>query len=107
MDDINQKFIETHEQNIEQSQSRIALLSHQIREEEEKVRNAQREIARIKYGVTVGSIVEHRGIQHRVTSIDARWGDGKPWLEGNPMKKNGTFGIAIRHLYSDWEKVDG
>ena len=60
-----------------------------------------------EYGVKVGSIVRnHFGKEYRVTKIDAdSWG-GKPWLRGNPRLKNGTFGKANRHLFSNWEVVN-
>jgi len=55
-------------------------------------------------GVTVGSVVVYQGKDHKVTKVDVRWGyNEKPWLEGNPRRKDGTFGTAHRNLYSDWE----
>lgn len=60
------------------------------------------QIAKIKHGVEVGTIVVKKdGSEYRVTKVDVRWVD-RPWLEGNPRKKDGTFGTAIRNLYDDW-----
>jgi hypothetical protein len=60
-----------------------------------------------RYGVLVGAVVVSRGEEYRVTKVDVKsifWDmDTKPWLEGNPRKKDGTFGKKKRHLYSDWE----
>ena len=64
---------------------------------EEKTRLAEHE-----FGVRVGSIVkDHKGVEYKVTQVDTRYG-GSPWLVGNPKKKDGTFGIAQRKLYSGW-----
>ncbi len=58
------------------------------------------------FGIAPGVIVKTRKGEFRVVDIDFRcwWGpDEKPWATGNPKRKNGTFGTAIRNLYSDWE----
>lgn len=71
-----------------------------------------REAIRVKYvylafGVRVGSVVEDpEGRRYRVVKIDRWWGDDeKPWLVGNPTKKDGTFGKAERNIY-DWTLVE-
>jgi hypothetical protein len=62
----------------------------------------QLEAIAIEFGVIVGSIVTGRdGLEYRVTSISPAW--KTPWLKGNPRKKDGTWGIAERHLYGDWK----
>lgn len=71
--------------------------------EREGLRTAQREIARLKHGVEVGTIVKYRNVLHRVTGVTE--GYGKPWATGNPMRKDGSYGTAERNLYSDWEIV--
>lgn len=64
-------------------------------------------IAEIRYGVKVGSIIRDRkGKEHRVIRVDGRWASGRPWLEGNPRKKDGSFGVAVRHIYGDWQLVE-
>lgn len=66
---------------------------------EEKLRLTEQQ-----FGVRVGSIVKDRkGVEHKVTKVNPSY--GKPWLEGNPKKKDGTFGIAQRNIYSDWDLV--
>jgi len=52
-------------------------------------------------GLEIGSIVlDTKGKYYRVCEIDTHW--DKPWLCGNPLKKDGTYGTAVRNLYSDW-----
>ena len=66
----------------------------------EKLRLAEQE-----FGVKVGSIVkDSKGIEHQVTLVVATY-SGKPWLEGNPKKKDGTFGTARRNIFSGWTLV--
>lgn len=64
----------------------------------------QRQLAELKFGVKVGSIVIKDGVKHRVTHVKPSWCD-KPWVRGNPMKKDGTYGTADRSLYTYWELV--
>jgi hypothetical protein len=55
-------------------------------------------------GVAIGDIVvgNKSGNSYRVTHIDTSW--TPPWLKGNPMRKDGTFGTAQRSLFDDWKK---
>jgi hypothetical protein len=79
-------------------------LSCELKKVRQEIRYARLEEAMSIYGVAVGSIVKNRdGKKHRVTAVDTRWIGSKPWLEGNPMRKDGTFGTAKRMLYSEWE----
>jgi len=85
---------------LEQQEKDLLAKLNAVRESitEEKTRLAEH-----KFGVRVGSIVKDRkGIEHKVTQVDTRYYDGSPWLVGNPKKKDGTFGIAQRNLYSCW-----
>jgi hypothetical protein len=105
----------TKKQEIKEIGIRLAHLDR----EEEKYENIlsdihthQRELrlklAELLHGAKVGAVVEWRGQKYRVTKVDVKYyysGDQKPWLEGNPTKKDGTFGTAVRKLYSDWDLV--
>lgn len=54
-----------------------------------------------------GDLVLCKGIEYRITHIRFHSWDNpedKPWLMGNPKRKDGTFGTAERHLYGDWTK---
>lgn len=58
-------------------------------------------------GIVLGQIVMYKGIEHKVVEIDASWHDMKlPWLKGNARKKDGTFGIKVVHMYSDWKVIE-
>lgn len=77
-------------------------LEEQLSKLRQEARTLKLRLAELEFGVRVGAIVLFRGVRHQITAIDVKWGD-KPWLRGNPMKKDGTFGTAERHLYSNWE----
>lgn len=61
-----------------------------------------------KYGVRGGSIVRRRmdGRLYRVVSVDTSWWPGRPWLVGNPQRKDGTYGTGFHNLFGDWELVE-
>ena len=83
----------------EQLRNKLSKVTVAIREE-------QLLEAKNKYGVEIGAIVKDRsGKEYRITKVDVRSWDGFPWLEGNPRKKDGTFGKARRCLYNSWEVV--
>lgn len=62
-------------------------------------------------GVKQGDIVRHSGGQYpgmefRVTNVWV-WETGSTaWVRGAMKKKDGTWGIAERNLYSHWEMVN-
>lgn len=57
-------------------------------------------------GIKEGDIVTYKGVEHRVTKVEPEYGFNrdKPWVSGNPKKKDGTFSMVERHLYTDWVK---
>lgn len=67
--------------------------------------------AKAKFGVEPGVVVMGTGGrmpgEHRVASIEPRnySKDRKPWLMGNPKKKDGTFGKSVVHLFEYWEPI--
>ena len=74
------------------------------------IRSERIRIAEATWGVTTGSIVKYRGKEYFVTAVKpSTFGNGtrKPWLDGNPRRKDGTFGSANRCLFDFWEKVPG
>lgn len=87
---------------LEQQEKELLAQLDTVREAitKEKLRISEQE-----FGVRVGSIVKDRkGVEHKVTLVNAKY-SGRPWLEGNPKKKDGTFGTARRNIYSDWTLV--
>jgi hypothetical protein len=72
----------------------------------QRQRQLRLEWAKKKYGVEVGTVViathgARKGEEVRVTDLDVSW-QTKPWVLGNPKKKNGEWGIAVRYLYDQW-----
>lgn len=75
---------------------------------------AQRRVLRLRsieltHGVKAGLIVVSKGTEYEVTRVDTEhsFGFGKPWVSGNPKRKDGTWGTAHRNLYSDWTLKEG
>jgi hypothetical protein len=63
-----------------------------------------RELAESKFGAVLGAVVTNRkGDEFRICRVDVvTWYGDRPWVKGNPKREDGTFGKAIRNLYSDW-----
>lgn len=52
----------------------------------------------------VGDVVLSRGMEYRICEVEPLGrGGGACWYSGNPRKKDGTWGAAVRRLYSDVE----
>lgn len=85
--------------NINNLKARVGDLERQLREARERLIAAQIEAT----GISVGDIVTSRGSKFRVTKIEPSF--DKAWLSGNPLRKDGSYGTAVRNLYSDWEKT--
>ena len=57
-----------------------------------------------QYGVTLGSLVEHRSIIYRVSGLDTLDPCGKPWLLGHKRLKDGGYHKNESTLY-DWTLI--
>lgn len=89
---LNEELLKTLEDNER-------LLRARIREIEREIKSVKLEIFKLKTGVGIGSIVMDRnGKLFRVTDIDPNYW----WVEGNPQRKDGTFGTSTRDLYGEW-----
>lgn len=87
---------------LEQKEKELLAQLHAVRESIKKERLM---IAEQEHGVKAGSIVKDRkGVEYKVTLVNTRF-SGKPWLTGTPKKKDGTFGVAVRNIYGEWELV--
>ena len=65
-------------------------------------------IAEIKeqFGVEVGSLVkDNAGAIFKVGLINTKW-EGRPWLEGFKMKKNGDPSRRMQYIGFQWELVN-
>ena len=65
------------------------------------IRAKELDLAREKYGVTVGCRVWSDGIEHEVVTIDAHW-IGVPWIGAKRKRKDGTWGNGVRNIYALW-----
>ena len=82
----------------------ICILEKRVAESQKQTRDIQAELfaARRKAaGVEIGMTVVGRDGEFRVCYIDARYSD--VCLQGNPVKKDGTFGKSVRWIYGDWK----
>lgn len=86
--------------------NRVIRLQEQLAEAEKELREARIAESGVRIGETVRSTgAQYKGHLFRVCQIRPQtW--GRVWVIGNPRLKDGTFGKAERHLYSDWEIAD-
>lgn len=88
---------------LEESQKELDDLRVQMSTLESERHNLKLKIAELEYGVTVGCVVvDLEGAEFQVTRVDVR-PTRRPWIEGNPKKKDGTWGTAKRNLYDNWQ----
>jgi hypothetical protein len=86
---------------LDQLKAEEKRLSAEILAVQKRIHDLQCEAA----GVKVGDVVEYKGVQHRVTTVDTHWGFGnKPWVKGNPKRKDGSWGERVVHMYTYWTK---
>lgn len=86
---------------VKKEESRLGELFSAAKAERKSL---EEKIARIKFKVEIGDIVDGGdGKEYRVTSIDPRW--SRPWVKGNPRKKDGTWGTSERYLYDVWKHI--
>ena len=94
----------TLEEQIAAEEARLEAAENEVRSCKRRLRVLKLDLAKRDFGVEVGSVVLHKGKEHKVTKVETCW-DRKPWLAGNPKRKDGTFGTAWRNLFEDWEAV--
>lgn len=90
---------------LEALQLKEKKLSAELSRIREVIELAKQAAVKKKYGLGLDSVVKDvDGKEYKVDTITVMM-DGKPWITGNPRKKNGKFGTAKRRLYKDWEVV--
>lgn len=84
-------------------ESKVKSLRTELRDCENLLRDAQVSAS----GLSIGDIVRLKRTEKRfrISRIEPQL-YGKIWLMGNPERRDGTFGTAERHLFSDWERVE-
>lgn len=103
--------IEQLKKHVEAARSRKLAAEQSLSDAEAALHAAQC----AAFGIAVWDIVCATGFQYagkvyRVYSIDrfSENRDGtlqRPWVSGNPMRADGTFGTSVKNLYDDWEKL--
>ena len=89
----------------------------QLKAEEEKAVEALRDIRALvreeeldicfkTHGLRIGTIVkDNKGKEYKVTQLESlNW--GKPWVNGNLKKKDGTWGKNNNHIYGEWTVIE-
>ncbi len=82
-------------------QRQLSFHNNQINEIEAKIRKIKLEQTMARWGVFPGCVVTADGKYFKVVGIETDR-TNKPWLTGHPRKKDGTWGTALRNLYSSW-----
>ena len=95
-----QKSLEDQIKDAEAREHDLCEELNAVRKDIEKLKQA---LAYRNYNVTVGSIVFVGKDVFKVVEIRPCYFGKKPWCKGNPKRKDGTFGTAIRNLCADWE----
>ena len=92
---------------IKDLERKVQSLEDQLAAAKKSLYNARLAASPVQIGMTV-RCTSHRynGQLFRVTGVETEYGLERPWVIGNPQKMDGTFGIAQRRLYSDWELVE-
>jgi hypothetical protein len=84
---------------IEDLEAKVERLNAKLRDARRKLHNARLAASPVKVGDVV---LSKRWGECLVTHVNVGW-RAKPSVIAVPRKKNGEFGKAQRHLYSDWE----
>lgn len=85
-------------QEIEDEITRLETRIHLLASERDGLK-------RKRANIDFGDVVEDKnGNAFRVTKIEL-WPQDKPWVSGNPQKKDGTWGTSQRNLYGHWTKL--
>src|ERR1700690_1555977 len=93
---------------IEDLERKVQSLQDQLSAALASLRRAKLDACPVKKGDIVrykGQNSRKQGQLYKVTGIDTNFSLENPWLVGNPQRKDGTWGIAERNLYSEWERV--
>lgn len=85
---------------IEALRKRIDDLADELRAAKAELLAAELETS----PVNIGDLVKARdGKIYKITCVRPSFKSF--WVSGNPQRKDGSFGTAIRHLYTNWERA--
>jgi hypothetical protein len=85
---------------IQALEAEVDRLEAELRDAKQRLRDAGIAAS----GVSIGDIVLRKNVRYRVTSIDPASWRQKVWIQGNPERRDGSFGTAERNLFDDWKK---
>lgn len=85
--------------DIEWMEKRVYDLRAQLRDAEEELLNARYDASPVKLGDIV--INKKDRAEYRVCCV--KFFLGAPWIKGNPRKKDGSFGVAVRFIGDAYE----
>jgi len=88
---------------IKTARANLVSLHDKCSVEKALIRECQLKLHEFKHGIKPGVIVVYHGVLHKVVSIEPDRGFEKPWVTGNPQRKDGTYGTAVRNLFDNWE----
>ncbi len=89
--------------DIEQIQADEKRLIAELKTVRHELREARLQKIKEEFGIDFGvRVSDKEGREYIVTTIDPSW--RRPWIKGNPIKKDGTVGKAVRNIY-DWTVV--
>ena len=99
----------TEKATLEAIQARKAALREELRALDLTEAELLNERSGVKKGDrvrrTFGAMKDALFIVEQVHHV--RSPDGKPWVSGFMIKKDGSPGLQLKHLYYEWEKIDG
>ena len=78
-------------------EANVRRLRRELGVAEAALREARIAAAPVKVGDVVVGLL---GVEYRVTIVEPK--SHGLWLTGNPRRKDGTFGTAVRHIYGNW-----
>ena len=93
----------TTEKLLEELESKEKVLRQELSVIKAQIRQTKLEIIKEKYKCSIGTIVIYNSKLYKISFIDTTWFPGKPWVKGYQKKKDGSWGIGERDLYSEWE----
>lgn len=108
---MNKEAIAKRESTIDALEKRSRDLNEQLRLVNKEIRDEMLLLAEEQYGVKPGVVVvNEKGERFKVIEVQPQTrflgGNNKPWLTGYAAKKDGSFGLSVRNLFTHW-KVEG
>jgi hypothetical protein len=103
-----QDIVDTHLTDLRKTLEALAACERTLRETLRPVYEAwlavRKEYVEKSFGCAIGDIVlDHHNQPHQVCGIEKYWDCDKPWIVGNPLKKNGEWSAVKKN--GEWSAV--